>query len=249
VQLGDLFQCGNHRILCGDSTKAEDVARVLMNDKPNLMVTDPPYGVEYDANWRNESLNGAVRANGKKGGCGRSIGKVENDDRCDWTEAFNLYQGDVAYVWCAPGSLHCTVHDNLVKADLIPRNMIIWNKSHFAIGRGSYHQKHEPCWFAVRKGSKANWIGDRKQTTVWDISKPQKNDTGHSTQKPLECMMKPIQNHESEFVYEPFSGSGTTMIACEQLDRKCLAIELNPAYVAVTLERWSTLTDQQPVKL
>lgn len=249
VQLGDLFQCGNHRILCGDSTKAEDVARVLMNDKPNLMVTDPPYGVEYDANWRNEALNVAVRANGKKGGCGRSIGKVENDDRCDWTEAFNLYQGDVAYVWCAPGSLHCTVHDNLVESNLIPRSMIIWNKSHFAIGRGSYHPKHEPCWFAVRKGSKANWIGDRKQTTVWDISKPQKNDTGHSTQKPLECMMKPIQNHESEFVYEPFSGSGTTMIACEQLDRKCLAIELNPSYCSITLERFFNLTGISPVKI
>jgi DNA modification methylase len=219
-----------------------------MDDKPNLMVTDPPYGVEYDPDWRNHAARNSSSMGNRCLGAG-AIGKVMNDDRCDWTEAFELYQGDVAYVWCAPGSLHCTVHDNLVKADLIPRNMIIWNKSHFAIGRGSYHQKHEPCWFAVRKGSKANWIGDRKQTTVWDISKPQKNDTGHSTQKPLECMMKPIQNHESEFVYEPFSGSGTTMIACEQLDRKCLAIELNPAYVAVTLERWSTLTDQQPVKL
>ena len=137
VQLGDLFQCGNHRILCGDSTKEEDVARVLMNDKPNLMVTDPPYGVEYDANWRNEALNGAVRVNGKKGGCGRSIGKVENDDRCDWTEAFNLYQGDVAYVWCAPGSLHCTVHDNMLKAELIPRHMILLTQIQLTVGRCS----------------------------------------------------------------------------------------------------------------
>ena len=246
VAVGDLFQLGNHRILCGDSTKAEDVAKVLMKDKPNLMVTDPPYGVEYDASWRDEAAKHCESMGNRKD---TAKGVVKNDNRSDWSEAWALYEGDVAYVWCAPGSLHCEVHDTLVKCNLIPRNMIIWNKSHFVIGRGSYHQKHEPCWYAVRKDKKANYIGDRKQTTVWDISKPQKNDTGHSTQKPIECMSRAIQNHESEFVYEPFSGSGTTIMACEQLGRKCLAIEVSPEYVAVAIERWSQFTNQEPIKL
>ncbi len=237
-----------HRLLCGDSTKAEDVSRVLMEDKPNLMVTDPPYGVDYDPDWRNHAARHSDSMGNRCIGAG-AVGKVLNDNRSDWSEAWALYEGDVAYVWCAPGSLHCEVHDTLVKCNLIPRNMIIWNKSHFVIGRGSYHQKHEPCWFSVRKGKTANYIGDRKQTTVWDIAKPQKNDTGHSTQKPIECMARPIQNHESEFVYEPFCGSGTTLIACEQLGRKCLAIELNPSYVSVILERFSILTGQEPKKL
>jgi DNA modification methylase len=246
VQLGDMFQCGNHRLLCGDSTNAEDVARVLMEDKPNLMVTDPPYGVDYDPAWRDEAAKHCESMGNRKD---TAKGVVKNDNRSDWSEAWALYEGDVAYVWCAPGSLHCEVHDTLVSNNLIPRNMIIWNKSHFVIGRGSYHQKHEPLWYCVRKDKTAHYIGDRKQTTVWDIAKPQKNDTGHSTQKPIECMARPIRNHESEFVYEPFCGSGTTIIACEQLGRKCLAIELNPSYCSVILERWSQLTGQEPMKL
>lgn len=246
VQLGEMYQLGQHRLLCGDSTNADDVAKVLMNDKPNLMVTDPPYGVNYNPEWRDEAAKHCESMGNRKD---TAKGLVQNDNRSDWSEAFLLFKGDVAYVWCAPGSLHCEVHDTLVKSNLIPRNMIIWNKSHFVIGRGNYHQKHEPCWYCVRKDKKANYIGDRKQTTVWDISKPQKNDTGHSTQKPIECMSRAIQNHESEFVYEPFSGSGTTIIACEQLGRICLAIELNPAYCSVTLERYFRLTGQEPMKL
>jgi DNA modification methylase len=245
VQLGDLFQCGNHRILCGDSTKEEDVARVLMDDKPNLMVTDPPYGVEYDASWRDEAAKTCPSMGNRKDS---AKGVVKNDDRADWSEAWKLFTGDIAYVWHG-GTKAAIVAESLISSGLELRSQIIWAKNNLVIGRGNYHPKHEPCWYCVRKGRTAHWIGDRKQTTLWEIDKPIKSETGHSTQKPIECMMKPIQNHESEFVYEPFSGSGTTMIACEQLDRKCLAIELNPAYVAVTLERWSTLTDQQPVKL
>jgi DNA modification methylase len=115
--------------------------------------------------------------------------------------------------------------------------VIIWAKNQFPIGRGHYHVKHEPCFYAVRKGSTAGWIGDHSQTTLWDIDKPQKSETGHSTQKPLECMARPIRNHESEFVYDPFLGSGTTMVACQNLNRKCRGIEISPAYCAVILQR------------
>lgn len=246
VQLGDMFSLGQHRILCGDSTKAEDVSRVLMQDKPLLMVTDPPYGIEYDADWRTHAKNadGSLMSTGT----GRAKGKVENDDNADWTAAWKLFSGDVVYIW------HGDKQSSIIIAGLVAsgfelRSQIIWAKNNLVISRGHYHPKHECCWYAVRKGTSAHWIGDHKQTTVWEIDKPQKSETGHSTQKPIECMAKAIQNHESEFVYEPFSGSGTTLIACEQLGRKALCIELNPSYVSICLERWSNLTNQHPVKL
>ena len=127
------------------------------------------------------------------------------------------------------------------------RAMIIWAKNQLCISRGHYHWKHEPCWYAVKNGRTANWIGDRKQNTLWEIEKPQASETGHSTQKPVECMARPIRNHNSEYVYEPFSGSGTTLIACEQLGRKCRAIEIHPPYVAVALQRWADATGKTPV--
>ena len=246
VELGQVWQLGEHRITCGDSTSAEVVKRLLGDEKPHLMVTDPPYGVEYDANWRNE----AMRADGSQIG-GRAVGKVLNDDKADWREAWALFPGDVAYVWHAPGPLQVKVHDSLVASQFIPRSHIIWAKSRFVIGRGDYHWQHEPCWYAVRKGATGHYNGDRTQSTLWEIDKPQKSETGHSTQKPIECMERPIRNNSKpgELVYEPFSGSGTTIIACERTGRKCRAIELNPAYVAVAIQRWADATGKEPRKL
>jgi len=237
VEPGQLWELGDHRILCGDSTKAEDVARALDGAKPLLMVTDPPYGVEYDADWRNHTND--------LGRSARAVGKVMNDDRADWTEAWQLFSGDVAYVWHAGNKAH-TVADSLISCGLEIVAQIIWAKNNMVIGRGNYHPKHEPCWYAVRKGGKRNFTDDRTQTTLWEIDKPQKSETGHSTQKPVECMARPIRNHDSEFVYEPFSGSGTTIIACEQLGRKCRAIEISPAYCAVAIQRWADATGKTP---
>jgi DNA modification methylase len=112
------------------------------------------------------------------------------------------------------------------------------------IGRGNYHRQHEPCWYAVRKGQKANWQGDRTQSTVWDIAKPQTSETGHGTQKPVECMKRPIENNSSpgQAVYEPFCGSGTTIIAAEITGRTCHAVELLPQYVDVAVKRWQAFT-------
>jgi DNA modification methylase len=239
--LGDVWVMGRHRIICGSSTEADTVAKLLLDVKPHLMVTDPPYGVEYDASWRDKELGG------KSGG--RATGVVKNDDKADWREAWALFPGDVAYVWCAPGSLHCVVHDSLISVGLMPRTMIIWGKSHFAIGRGHYHPQFEPCWYAVKKGGTGHWAGDRKQTTLWQIDKPRKSETGHSTQKPIECMKRPIENNSSpgQAVYEPFSGSGTTIIAGEMTGRHIYAVELNPAYVDVAVKRWQDFTGQQAI--
>lgn len=245
VKEGQLWQLGQHRLLCGDSTNPDVVKLVMDGNTPLLMVTDPPYGIDYDANWRNEAARDCKLMGNRSIGAG-AVGKVMNDHRADWSEAWNLFTGDVAYVWCAPGPLSVTVFNSLNTSGFEVRMQMIWAKNHLVIGRGHYHMMHEPCWYAVRKGATAHWIGDRKQTTLWKIDKPQKSETGHSTQKPIECMAKAIQNHESEFVYEPFSGSGTTIVACEQLQRKCLAVELNPAYVAVTLERYFALTNETP---
>ena len=240
TMLGDVWLLGRHRLVCGDSTTVESVDACLNGVKPHLMVTDPPYGVEYDANWRNE----ADRANGKAYGA-VAVGKVENDDRTDWSEAWALFPGDVAYVWHAGNMAH-TVAESLIGAGLHIRAQIIWNKSNMVIGRGDYHPKHEPCWYAVRKGKPGHYDGGRKQTTVWDINKPQKSETGHSTQKPVECMKRPIENNSSagQAVYEPFSGSGTTIIAGEMTGRSIHAIELNPAYVDVAIKRWQDFTGQ-----
>lgn len=239
--LGDVWQLGKHRIVCGDSTDADTVATVLNGVEPHLMVTDPPYGVEYDASWRGE----AKSSDGRRTSLGvHAKGKVENDDRADWSEAWALFPGEVAYVWHA-GLFAGVVAESLQASDFKLRSQIIWKKSNFAIGRGDYHWHHEPCWYAVR--GTGHWAGDRKQSTIWEIPKPQKSETGHSTQKPVECMKRPIENNSSpgQAVYEPFSGSGTTIIAGEMTGRHVYAIELSPQYVDVAVKRWQDFTGQQ----
>ena len=236
---GDLWQLGPHRLLCGDSTVATDVERVLGGVSPLLMVSDPPYGVEYDPSWRNQAGAAATRR----------TGKVLNDDRADWREAWSLFPGDVAYVW--HGALHATtVAESLVAAGFAIRSQIIWAKERLVLSRGDYHWQHEPCWYAVKKAGKGHWAGDRKQTTLWQISsRDQDADTVHGTQKPVECMRRPILNNSSpgQAVYEPFMGSGTTLIAAETTGRVCLGIELNPAYVDVAVERWQRFTGKVAV--
>jgi DNA modification methylase len=122
---------------------------------------------------------------------------------------------------------------------------IIWAKSNFPIGRGDYHVRHEPCWYAVREGKPARRTDDRTQTTLWSIDLDANVEGGHSTQKPIECMARPIRNHDPGDVYDPFVGSGTTLIAAEQLGRRCFALDISPAYCDVTVERWQQLTGQK----
>jgi DNA modification methylase len=234
IVLGDLFEIGQHRLLCGSSTESDAVNKLLNGKEPYLMVTDPPYGVDYKPEWRSEAMPQKNDAEH-----GRSIGKVKNDKNADWTEAWALSPSKVAYVYHAD-KFSGIVQKSLEDCDFDIRCQIVWVKSHFAIGRGDYHHKHEPCWYAVKKGNKGNWASDRKQTTVWEIAKPQKNETGHSTQKPIDCMGKAIANHDGD-VHDPFLGSGTTMVAAHQLNRKCYGMELDPKYCQVIIDRMRKL--------
>ncbi len=228
---GDLWVLGEHRLLCGDATVAADVERLLAGARPHLLVSDPPYGVEYDPTWRNEAGVSATKR----------IGKVANDDRADWREAWALFPGDVAYVWHA--AIHATtVAESLVACGFDIRAQIVWSKSRFALGRGDYHWQHEPCWYAVRKGTRSHWQGARDQSTLWSIAPAGAEDaaTPHGTQKPVEAMRRPIVNNSERgaLIYEPFCGSGTTLIAAETVGRRCFAMELDPAYCDVIVRRW-----------
>lgn len=231
---GDLWMLGRHRLLCGDATKTEDVGRLLNGVRPHLMVTDPPYGVAYDPDWRNRA--GASET--------KHTGKVLNDDRADWREAWALFPGDVAYVW--HGALHAgTVAESLVATGFEIRSQIIWAKERHVLSRGHYHWQHEPAWYAVR--GKGHWSGDRTQSTLWSIpSRDQDAATVHGTQKPVECMRRPMLNNSSagQAIYEPFCGSGTSIIAAETCSRACLAMELDPTYVDVAVARWEAFTGQ-----
>jgi DNA modification methylase len=234
---GDLYLLGPHRLLCGDATQQQAVTRVLADLRPMLMVTDPPYGVGYDPEWR--KLAGVNNSN--------RMGKVSNDHRSDWREAWDLFPGDVVYVW--HGALHASiVAESLEACGFRIRNQIIWAKASFVFGRGDYHWQHEPCWYAVR--GNGHWNGDRTQSTLWQIeNRNQDAETIHSTQKPVECMRRPITNNSKpgQAIYDPFAGSGTTIIACEKESRIALAIELDAAYVDVAIIRWQNFTGKQAV--
>jgi DNA modification methylase len=248
---GDVWICGRHRVLCGDSTKAADVARALADAKPGLMVTDPPFGVDYDPAWRDDQ---AAKAPSLQSGIGnRADGKAQNDGRADWREAWSHFRGNVAYVWHAALKTDVVIA-SLEATGLLRRSNIVWNKNKHAISRGHYHWSHESCWYVVRKGESGNWQGDRTQQTVWDIANMagpdgRKEDTisGHGTQKPIDCMRRPIINSSAagETVYDPFCGSGTTIIACEQSGRVAIGIDIDPAYVDVAVKRWQSFAGEK----
>jgi DNA modification methylase len=240
TQLGDVWGCGKHRVLCGDATSEQAVELLLGGPKLALMVTDPPYGVEYDPNWRERAGLGRQR----------ETGTIANDDQVDWTAAYRLFSGPVAYVWHA-GIHAAEVARGLEAAGFRIRAQIIWAKQHFALSRGDYHWKHEPCWYAVREGQSSNWSGDRTQSTVWEVANlnpiggtREEPATGHSAQKPVELMRRPILNNtqRGDIVYDPFLGSGTTLVAAERTDRICYGLDLDPRYVDVIVRRWQNLT-------
>lgn len=229
-----------HRLLCGDCTKPDEVARLMRGRVPAVLVTDPPYGVEYDPAWRIEA---GVNKNQKK------AGKVKNDDRADWSEAIKLFASPIVYVW--HGGLHAAeVQIGLERIGYKIAAQIIWAKDRFALSRGDYRWKHEPCFYAVardaepclygvKEGESHQWRGGRKQSTLWEIPQREDSGHGHGTQKPIECMERPIMNNSAfgQLVVDPFVGSGTTMVAGERAGRVVFAMEVEPKYVAVVLER------------
>ena len=236
---GDLWCLGPHRLLCGDATASAHVGRLLNGVAPHLMVTDPPYGVNYDPGWRNETGATKTKRTGRVAErrprrLARGVGPVPR--RCRLCLARGAARRPR---W--PTSLGR-------QRGFDVRSQIIWAKERLVLSRGDYHWQHEPCWYAVRRKGRGHWSGDRKQTTLWQIpSRDQDAATVHGTQKPVECMRRPMLNNSSpgQAVYEPFCGSGTTLIAAETTGRACYAMELDPAYVDVAVQRWEAFTGQQ----
>ena len=258
-QPGDLWLCGPHRVLCGDATSAEAVARLLGDQKPLLMVCDPPYGISLDSEWRDRAginKRGPAEPSYMKHRMkGHTETTISGDTIADWSHAYELVPSlQVAYIWHA-SAYTSDVLAGLLRIGFINHQQIIWRKTVAALTRTHYWFQHEPCWYVRKKN--APWYGKPGQnTTIWDAASPKMIMGGsdeekfdHPTQKPVELMRRPILNHtkRGELVYEPFLGSGTTLAAAEITGRICLGIELDPKYVDVVVKRWQTLANKQAV--
>lgn len=237
VERGHIWQLGEHRLMCGDSTSVDDVNTLLDGKEITLCVTDPPYGVEYDPEWRKKA---GVNKSDKK------MGKVQNDDVIDWGAAFAIWNPRVLYCYHA-AKYAAKVAAGLEGAGYEVVSQIIWAKDRFALSRGDYHWQHEPCWYVVKKGENHNWQGARDQSTLWEIKSREDGGHTHGTQKPVECMARPILNNsaEGDIVCDPFLGSGTTIMAAEQNGRICYGMEIDPNYCDVILKRWENFTGKK----
>jgi DNA modification methylase len=253
VQLGDLWQLGDHRLICGDCTDAKTVARVMGGEKADLLLTDPPYGVSYAD--KNAWLNAVAKGNSIQTPIENDHGDIEQTARNIWLPAFSLAFEcccDTAsfYVFMPQGGDQMMMMMMMMsEAGWMPRHELIWLKNNHVLGRADYNYKHEPILYGWKRKGTHKFYGDF-QTSVIECSKPQKSDL-HPTTKPVELIQRLVPNNTQigETVYEPFSGSGTTIIACEQLSRRCRAVELHPPYVAVALQRWADMTGKTPIKL
>jgi DNA modification methylase len=252
--VGDLWICGPHRVLCGDATDPEVVSRLLGERKPFLMVTDPPYGIELDSEWRDRAgLNGCGPAEPsylKHRSKGHRETTISGDTRADWSDAFALVPSlEVGYVWHA-SKFTREVLDGLLRIGFLHHQQIIWDKGRTVLTRTHYWFQHEPCWYVRKK--KAPWFGKPgKNSTIWDSPSPKfimggsdEEKFDHPTQKPVDLMRKPILNHTKpgESVYDPFLGSGTTLAAAEVTQRVCYGLELDPKYADVVVQRWQALS-------
>jgi DNA modification methylase len=259
TRLGDLWLLGLHRVLCGDATSVEAVAQLLEDRKPKLLVTDPPYGIELDSEWRDRAgLNkhGPAEASYlKRRTEGHTQTTISGDTRADWSEAFALVPSlQVAYVWHA-SKFTREVLDGLLRIGFLHHQQIIWNKGRAVLTRTPYWFAHEPAWFVRKKN--APWYGKPgENSTVWEVPSPKfimggsdEEKFDHPTQKPLELMRRPILNHtkRGEIVYDPFLGSGTTLVAAELTERVCLGLELDPRYCDVIVQRWQQVTGMEAV--
>lgn len=237
-QPGDVWELGNHRLLCGDATSAADIARLMDGAKAHLLLTDPPYNVDIHG------------TNGKT---------IENDNMSRESfesflyDAFSNFENQMEdgcpfYIWFASRT-HREFENALEKARLLVRQELIWNKNVFTLGRSHYQWKHEPCFYGWKGNSCRYFINARNKATVFDENKPQRSDD-HPTMKPVALFGAQITNssRDGDIVLDPFGGSGTTMVACEQLGRLAYLMELDPHYCDVIISRWEKLTGRQAVK-
>jgi DNA modification methylase len=244
---GDLWLLGDHRLLCGDSTKAEDVERLMAGAQADLLLTDPPYGVAYQTALSTSEAAARHR---------RKDGKEVLNDNLGWDgtrqlvadafKAASIRPGAAFYVFCPPGDLQAAFFLGLQDAGYNARHQIVWVKDRFVMGRCDYHYRHEVCLYGWADGAGHYFVDDRTQDSVWECKRPGASKE-HPTMKPVELFARCVQNSSKKdwSIYEPFSGSGTTLIAAEQLGRKCYGMEISPQYCDVIVKRWETLTGKK----
>ena len=234
---GQLWQLGAHRLLCGDATKGEDVARLLAGRKADLAVTDPPYNVNYG------------RHGGAAAGCRTRPLINDSLPATDWEEFVRAWVAQL--LSSVNGALYIfmsckewpTVSRLLEEAGGHWSTTIIWAKDRFVLGRSDYQRQYEPIWYGWRQGRRRHWCGDRDQGDVWSIPRPATSDL-HPTMKPVALIERMIANSSrpGSRVLDLFLGSGTTVIAAERLGRRCLGVEIEPKYAQVAIERWQRYT-------
>lgn len=240
VKPGEIWLLGQHRLMCGDSTKKEDIARLMAGEQADCWLTDPPYNVDY------------------QGGTEDAM-KIQNDNMSSEDfynflhAAFDAAQGVLKpgaafYVWFASRE-HVNFEMALTAVGLQVREELIWVKNSLVLGRQDYQWKHEPCLYGWKDGASHNWYNDRSQTTTMEFDRPTKSDL-HPTMKPVPLFAYQIQNStkEGDIVLDTFGGSGTSIIACEQSHRKCRTMELDPHYASVIVARWEELTGLEAKK-
>lgn len=240
-KLGDIYQIGNHRLMCGDSTSIDDVEKLMNGEKADLLITDPPYNVDYEGKTK-DAL------------------KIENDKMDN--DSFHQFLYDVFvnacsvmkdgasfYVWYASREV-VNFQTAIEESGLTVKQELIWNKNSMVMGRQDYQWKHEPCLYGWKETASHNWYGDRKQTTVIDMDRPTKN-TLHPTMKPIQLFDYLMRNSskKNDVILDLFGGSGTTIMACEQNGRFAYCMEYDPKYVDVIIERWEQFTGKKAVLL
>jgi site-specific DNA-methyltransferase (adenine-specific) len=246
VKLGELYQLGEHRLLCGDSTNIQDVERLMNGEKASVWLSDPPYGINHV-----EVANEKGQAKGYK--------KIINDDLQDQALQDFIFssiaavlpymkKGFAFYMWHAMKMQAYFSQAAAAAAGILFHRQLIWVKPNFVFGRGQYHWRHELCLMGWLKGDEPPFYGERNQTTVWEIGR--ENDKIHPTQKPVSIWTPAILNHtkQAEIIYEPFAGSGSNIIACEKENRRCFAMEIDPIYCGVILDRWEKYSGKFAVR-
>ena len=241
AKLGNIYQLGRHRLMCGDSTSKADAEKLMNGIKADMLLTDPPYNVDYEGKTKDKL-------------------KIENDKmensnfRQFLIDAFttadlSMKEGAVFYIWHADSEGY-NFRGACFDVGWKVRQCLIWNKNSMVMGRQDYHWKHEPCLYGWKDGASHLWASDRKQTTILEFNRPSKNDL-HPTMKPVTLFDYQIKNNTKggDIVVDLFGGSGTAMMACEQNGRVCYTMELDPKYVDVIIERWENFTGEKAVLL
>lgn len=224
---GDIWLLGRHRLICGDSTKAETFAALMGSTKANLVITDPPYNVNYEG----------------------SAGKIKNDNMADdafynflldaYTQMHSVMADDASIYVFHADTEGLNFRRAFADAGFYLSGCCIWKKQSLVLGRSPYQWQHEPCLYGWKKNGKHQWYTGRKETTIWEFDKPKKNDD-HPTMKPISLLAYPIMNSSmsNSVVLDPFGGSGSTLIACEQTERICYTVELDEKFCDVIVKRY-----------